>query len=52
MINKNTTEEDLMKTIHTVYSSGWDLIKLYFMIGLPTEQEEDVREISSTVKKQ
>ncbi|MEK6645958.1 MAG: TIGR03960 family B12-binding radical SAM protein [Candidatus Firestonebacteria bacterium] len=51
VINKNTTEEDLMKTIHTVYSSGWDLIKLYFMIGLPTEQEEDVREISSTVKK-
>ncbi len=45
VINKNVTEEQLMQTAERVFSRGWQSMKLYFMIGLPTEQEEDVRAI-------
>jgi radical SAM superfamily enzyme YgiQ (UPF0313 family) len=45
VINKNVTEEQLMTTAERVFSRGWDGMKLYFMIGLPTEEESDVREI-------
>jgi radical SAM family uncharacterized protein/radical SAM-linked protein len=45
VINKNVTEEQLMETAQRVFSRGWRSMKLYFMIGLPTEREEDVREI-------
>jgi radical SAM family uncharacterized protein/radical SAM-linked protein len=45
VVNKNVTEEQLMTTAERVFSRGWDSMKLYFMIGLPTEEEEDVREI-------
>jgi radical SAM family uncharacterized protein/radical SAM-linked protein len=45
VINKNVTEEQLLETAERVFSRGWQTMKLYFMIGLPTEQEEDVREI-------
>ncbi len=45
VINKNVTEAQLMVTAERVFSRGWDSMKLYFMIGLPTEEEEDVREI-------
>ncbi len=45
VVNKNVTEEQLMTTAERVFSRGWDGMKLYFMIGLPTEEEEDVREI-------
>ena len=45
VVNKNVTEEQLMVTAERVFSRGWASMKLYFMIGLPTEQEEDVREI-------
>ncbi|MEO8875577.1 MAG: TIGR03960 family B12-binding radical SAM protein [Polyangiaceae bacterium] len=45
VVNKNVTEEQLMVTAERVFSRGWTSMKLYFMIGLPTEQEEDVREI-------
>jgi radical SAM family uncharacterized protein/radical SAM-linked protein len=45
VINKNVTEEQLLETAHRVFSRGWQSMKLYFMIGLPTEREEDVREI-------
>jgi radical SAM family uncharacterized protein/radical SAM-linked protein len=45
VINKNVTEEQLWETAERVFSRGWQTMKLYFMIGLPTEQEEDVREI-------
>ncbi len=45
VVNKNVTEEQLMTTAERVFSRGWSSMKLYFMIGLPTEQEEDVREI-------
>jgi len=45
VINKNVTEEQLMQTAERIFSRGWTKMKLYFMVGLPTEQEEDVREI-------
>ncbi|MFI5302665.1 MAG: TIGR03960 family B12-binding radical SAM protein, partial [Polyangiales bacterium] len=45
VINKNVTEEQLMQTAERVFARGWQSMKLYFMIGLPTEQEEDVRAI-------
>ncbi|MFK7984409.1 MAG: TIGR03936 family radical SAM-associated protein, partial [Sandaracinaceae bacterium] len=46
--NKNVTEEQLMLTAERVFGRGWSRMKLYFMIGLPTEEEEDVREIVRT----
>jgi radical SAM family uncharacterized protein/radical SAM-linked protein len=45
VVNKNVTEEQLMTTAERIFSRGWDSMKLYFMIGLPTEEEGDVREI-------
>ncbi len=45
VVNKNVTEEQLLQTAERVFSRGWSNMKLYFMIGLPTETEEDVREI-------
>jgi radical SAM family uncharacterized protein/radical SAM-linked protein len=45
VVNKNVTEEQLMTTAERVFSRGWTGMKLYFMIGLPTEEESDVREI-------
>jgi radical SAM family uncharacterized protein/radical SAM-linked protein len=45
VINKNVTEEQLLQTAERVFSRGWQSMKLYFMIGLPTEEEEDVRAI-------
>ncbi len=41
VINKGISERDLLDTVRTVYSAGWPLIKLYFMMGLPTETAED-----------
>ncbi len=46
VVNKNVTEEQLLETAQRVFSRGWRSMKLYFMIGLPTEHEEDVREIA------
>ena len=48
VINKNVTEEQLLETAERVFAKGWDRMKLYFMIGLPTETEEDVRGIINT----
>jgi radical SAM family uncharacterized protein/radical SAM-linked protein len=48
VVNKNVTEEQLMTTAERVFSRGWSRMKLYFMIGLPTEEEEDVRGIIDT----
>lgn len=48
VINKNVTEAQLMETAERVFSRGWSKMKLYFMIGLPTEQDEDVRDIVRT----
>lgn len=41
-INKNLTEEDLHQSLATAFSGGWNSVKLYFMLGLPTETDEDV----------
>jgi radical SAM family uncharacterized protein len=51
VINKNVTEEDLLHTAEAAYASGWRRIKLYFMVGLPTETLEDVVAIVDLVKK-
>lgn len=51
VINKNVSEEDLMKTAESVFSRGWSKMKLYFMIGLPTEEDEDVIAIMETSAK-
>lgn len=42
VINKGVTNEDLMETAHKAFSNGWNRIKLYYMIGLPTETYEDL----------
>ena len=50
VINKNVTEEQLMETAERVFSRGFDKMKLYFIIGLPTEEDEDVRGIVNVGK--
>src|SRR6185312_677411 len=45
---KNVTEEQLLETARRVFSRGFTKMKLYFMIGLPTETDEDVRGIVET----
>lgn len=51
VINKNVSEEDMIQTAHDVWSRGWRKMKLYFMIGLPTETDEDVMGIMETGKR-
>jgi radical SAM-linked protein len=51
VINKNVSEEDLLKTATAIFSRGWTKMKLYFMIGLPTEEDEDVIAIMETAAK-
>lgn len=48
VVNKNVTEEQLLETAERVFSRGWGKMKLYFMIGLPTEADEDVRGVVET----
>jgi radical SAM-linked protein len=50
IINKTLTDEDIMNMARDLYGAGWDLIKLYFMIGLPQEREEDVLDIIRLAK--
>ncbi len=50
VINKKLTDEDLLRTAEAAYGSGWRRIKLYFMIGLPTETMEDVAAIVDLVR--
>lgn len=45
VINKGVTEDDLMGTMDRIFNLGWTRVKLYFMIGLPTEQTEDLQGI-------
>ena len=42
VINKNVTEEELLRSCAAAFRGGWNGIKLYFMLGLPTETDEDV----------
>ena len=51
VINKGVTEEDLLSTVGTAFERGWGHIKLYFMIGLPTETEADIAGIAELGKK-
>jgi radical SAM family uncharacterized protein len=51
VINKNVTEEDLIDAVRAAFEAGWRRVKLYFMIGLPTETDEDVRGIGRLVAK-
>ena len=41
-INKNVTEEDLLNTCAIAFAGGWNSVKLYYMLGLPTETDEDI----------
>ena len=41
-INKNVTEEDILRSCSLAFQGGWNKVKLYFMLGLPTETDEDV----------
>ena len=50
VINKNVREEDLYEAVEAAFSSGWHLIKLYFMIGLPTETYEDLDGIAALAR--
>lgn len=50
-INKNVTEEDLLNSCRIAFSGGWNSVKLYFMLGLPTETDEDVLGIADLAQK-
>ncbi len=50
-INKNASEEKILETVTSAFSHGWTGLKLYFMLGLPTETLEDVEEIVRLVEK-
>ena len=49
-INKGLTDEDIFRTVEKTFSLGWKEVKLYFMIGLPGEREEDIRDIANLVR--
>ena len=46
VINKGLTEEDILGGAGQAFDGGWNKVKLYFMLGLPTETEEDMKEIA------
>ena len=51
VINKGVTEEDLVRSVTDAFEQGWSAVKLYFMIGLPTETDEDVLGIADLARK-
>ena len=51
VINKNLTEDEILTTCARAFSGGWNSVKLYFMLGLPTETDEDVLGIAELVYK-
>jgi radical SAM family uncharacterized protein len=51
IINKGVTEEDLLKSVSTAFGGGWSGVKLYFMLGLPLENFEDIEGISDLGEK-
>ena len=51
VINKGVTEDDLMRAVTDAFEQGWSSVKLYFMIGLPTETDEDVLGIADLAQK-
>ena len=50
-INKNVTEEELMNTCRIAFEGGYNKVKLYFMMGLPTETDEDIIGIAETAQR-
>lgn len=50
-INKNVTEEEMLNTARQAFSGGWTSVKLYFMLGLPTETYDDVAGIAELAQK-
>ncbi len=51
VINKNVREEDLLRSCRVAFEGGWNNLKLYFMLGLPTETDEDVLAIADLANK-
>ena len=51
VINKNLTEDEILSSCAIAFSGGWNNVKLYFMLGLPTETDEDVLGIAELVFK-
>lgn len=51
VINKVLDDDGLTASLGQVFAEGWDLVKLYFMVGLPTETEADVLEIAALVRR-
>lgn len=51
VINKGVTEEDLINAVTAAFAAGWHAVKLYFMIGLPTETYEDLDGIACLAKR-
>lgn len=46
VINKDISEEDLLRGVEAAYAQGWNQVKLYFMVGLPTETDEDIQAVA------
>ena len=51
VINKNVTEDDLFSAIDAAFAAGWRRCKLYFMVGLPTETDDDIKGIASLAQR-
>ena len=51
VINKNLTEDEILSSCANAFRGGWSSVKLYFMLGLPTETDEDVKGIAELVHK-
>ncbi|MBE8950817.1 MAG: TIGR03960 family B12-binding radical SAM protein [Quinella sp. 3Q1] len=51
VINKNVTEENLLTACEAAFAKGWRAVKLYFMLGLPTETDDDIAGIADLAKK-
>ncbi|MBR7070573.1 MAG: TIGR03960 family B12-binding radical SAM protein [Clostridia bacterium] len=51
VINKNLTEEEILRTCRTAFAGGYTAVKLYFMMGLPTETDDDIRGIADLAQR-
>ncbi len=51
VINKNVTEDDLFRALTSAFEEGWRHCKLYFMVGLPTETDDDIKGIASLAQR-
>lgn len=50
VINKGVTNENLLKAVDGVFSEGWKTVKLYYMMGLPTETLDDLQEMAEVIR--